>query len=839
MGNKFHKNLKIIDGIHTPFAFIYATDADRLAATGFTADDLNKICLVQSTHKSFVLTNHNPVNWVAHAAGGGGDTVIAGDGINVSKSENDATISTYPRAAEITGAATPNEDSNSNAEISPLDSDDNLVQTAVNWDQIKTIHTNRYLAPAGQDPADPNTPLNAVDIKAIADRVVDGDPATIALTYFSNKKATFSILSATYDNAGFYIFTVSPPNSFIGKVHDGIVHVDLTLKIDLNAVLIEKLIGRNRLIKTDDTLEGAGDSSSPLGLSDLERQKGIKTVWYSIKRTYAGSLNENSVDELSIDQETEASDTITDREGNSFDKANLKFVLIERRGESASDYSYLSESTRVGDQFTIIRGSRWLTGTIDHVVLGVGGGDGAMKIYYTPVATLSHGANNRANAPYIGWTTDSGGTDLVVNFDSPGVTPEDIPDKKNFVKDQEFVDAVKAAVTPEPEYTTINAENKTGSNYATATDPVVVQIPTEPTQLFIYLWLEDSNFNANLEKIDSYSKSGHVFVVLNANGTAQFAGIWSSQTKVFMLADGSGQNSKRQSNSKMLRVSVTVKSGSKKGSFSADESVMLRLYPPFVTRDEVQAAVPKQVPSTSLDVPTLYAVRQAIERRLDDYDYLQIFDQTQSSPSSDYSYVPISIPDASGNGDRSVTSGKITIPLVAETSVLRDAANTEVQLNPDKLFQVVGTGEINARISVETGLRVWIGIRFYHIGIYTPAIGNAVNINSPSTHWLQYELYSGTVFVQIPLGILTTDVALGSYNISQAILNGIRMTKVKYELEFKFFPFNNTSARPIGGSANSYGIADTTLTDTGLYNSGTVTIKPFELIRCRITHKQR
>ena len=841
MGGKFHKNLGPSDGIHVPFSWIYATESERLAATGFVAGDIHKISYVTASKKAYILDDNSPISWsLITNVGTGGDHVLPGDGILVSHSGNNATVSAVPRLQQSVGVYLSSGEATSPAEVWLGDSSLNTLDSAGAWTRVARIGLNRYGAAVGTDPSQPGVDTGAVDSNTVLKRIQALEPSIIRVQFDSNNWAVFSILGCTV-SGDVYTMEIAGIESSAGGMPEGTGQkADVTAIVNLNSVLSDRIVGKDHLIATDDTLEGTGQTSNLLGLADKERSKGIRTVWYSIKRTYAGFLAENSVDELSIDQEGPASNTTTDRDGNSFDKQNLKFVLIERRGESASDYAYLSHSTRIGDMFTIIRGTRWLTGKITHVVLGVGGGDGAMKIYYDTVDELSHGENNRVNAPYIGWVSDSGGTDLVVNFDSPGVTPEDIPSKENFVKDEKFIEAVKAAVTPEPEFVVINGKVNTGTNYATADDPVMLHLPASPVQLFIYLWLEDDDFDKNLEKITSYSKSGHVFTVINSNGTATFEGIWSSQTRTYMLADGSGQNSTRQDNSKMLRITVTVTSGSKSGSFTLGHSAELRLYPPFVTRDEVKTSIPDSVASSSLDVPTLYAVRQAIEKRIGEYSYIQIFDQQQSSANSDNSIVPISIPAASGNGDRSVTTGKVTVPLVAETSVLKDSDGNPIQIDPDKLFQVVGTGEIDIRVTVPTSLVLWAGVRYYHIGTYTPVIGNAVTINSPSTHWIRFEVHSGTRFIQIPLSELTTDVSLGAFNISQAILDGIKMTKVKYEIEFKFFDFNSgVSVVPSTGSKDNYGIADTTVTDTGLYDDGTITIKPFVLTRCRITHKQR
>lgn len=51
------------DDIHVINTWTYATSAERLAATGFTADDVHKIAVQENDHSIWVLVDHSPITW--------------------------------------------------------------------------------------------------------------------------------------------------------------------------------------------------------------------------------------------------------------------------------------------------------------------------------------------------------------------------------------------------------------------------------------------------------------------------------------------------------------------------------------------------------------------------------------------------------------------------------------------------------------------------------------------------------------------------------------------------------------------------------------------------------
>ncbi len=69
MGNIRHSQQTTADGIHTVAAYIYADEAARLAATGFTTDDLYKIAYQTSTDTLWVLIDTSPITWTELASG--------------------------------------------------------------------------------------------------------------------------------------------------------------------------------------------------------------------------------------------------------------------------------------------------------------------------------------------------------------------------------------------------------------------------------------------------------------------------------------------------------------------------------------------------------------------------------------------------------------------------------------------------------------------------------------------------------------------------------------------------------------------------------------------------
>lgn len=65
MGNARHSRQTTADGIHGIIAYLYANEAARLAATGFTAEDKFKVCIELDSSAMYVLINHSPITWEA------------------------------------------------------------------------------------------------------------------------------------------------------------------------------------------------------------------------------------------------------------------------------------------------------------------------------------------------------------------------------------------------------------------------------------------------------------------------------------------------------------------------------------------------------------------------------------------------------------------------------------------------------------------------------------------------------------------------------------------------------------------------------------------------------
>lgn len=72
MGNIRHSKQTLTDGIHSIVAYSYANETARLAATGFTEEDVYKLAIDLDTEYMFVLVDHSPITWQAI----GNDAVI-------------------------------------------------------------------------------------------------------------------------------------------------------------------------------------------------------------------------------------------------------------------------------------------------------------------------------------------------------------------------------------------------------------------------------------------------------------------------------------------------------------------------------------------------------------------------------------------------------------------------------------------------------------------------------------------------------------------------------------------------------------------------------------------
>ena len=73
-----HGKLTYSDGIHIPFQWSYETQTEMENATGFTANDLHKLCLVLEDHALWALTGTTPV-WKKVISGGGEPLSILND----------------------------------------------------------------------------------------------------------------------------------------------------------------------------------------------------------------------------------------------------------------------------------------------------------------------------------------------------------------------------------------------------------------------------------------------------------------------------------------------------------------------------------------------------------------------------------------------------------------------------------------------------------------------------------------------------------------------------------------------------------------------------------------
>lgn len=71
-----HALLSTAQGIHVPYAFIYANAAARTGATGFASTDVGKLCRQSDTNKLYILTSTTPT-W----------SILAGTAISVPASQ--------------------------------------------------------------------------------------------------------------------------------------------------------------------------------------------------------------------------------------------------------------------------------------------------------------------------------------------------------------------------------------------------------------------------------------------------------------------------------------------------------------------------------------------------------------------------------------------------------------------------------------------------------------------------------------------------------------------------------------------------------------------------------
>jgi hypothetical protein len=71
-----HSLLTTTQGIHVPYAYVYANSTARLAATGFVSTDVGKLCRQSDTNKLYLLTSTTPT-W----------SILAGTAISVPASQ--------------------------------------------------------------------------------------------------------------------------------------------------------------------------------------------------------------------------------------------------------------------------------------------------------------------------------------------------------------------------------------------------------------------------------------------------------------------------------------------------------------------------------------------------------------------------------------------------------------------------------------------------------------------------------------------------------------------------------------------------------------------------------
>jgi hypothetical protein len=64
MSSPLHSKQTQADGIHSAIAYVYADQAERLAASGFTPEDVYKLAYQQSDASVWLLVNTSPITWV-------------------------------------------------------------------------------------------------------------------------------------------------------------------------------------------------------------------------------------------------------------------------------------------------------------------------------------------------------------------------------------------------------------------------------------------------------------------------------------------------------------------------------------------------------------------------------------------------------------------------------------------------------------------------------------------------------------------------------------------------------------------------------------------------------
>ena len=75
MGNTYHSELATTD-IHVPYRFSYANAAAREAEAGAVPGDVGCLALQEDDNSLWILTDDDPLTWVAVGGAGGGIDII-------------------------------------------------------------------------------------------------------------------------------------------------------------------------------------------------------------------------------------------------------------------------------------------------------------------------------------------------------------------------------------------------------------------------------------------------------------------------------------------------------------------------------------------------------------------------------------------------------------------------------------------------------------------------------------------------------------------------------------------------------------------------------------------
>ena len=568
---------------------------------------------------------------------------------------------------------------------------------------------------------------------------------------------------------------------------------------------------------------------------------GIDTVWYSIKRKYSADIESNTEHEVIVDTETSSnSATATDRDGNTFALASYKFIVIELVGETESEDQYLKYATKIGSNFTVIRGDRYFTARIDHVIFVlVNSNITSVKIYYSSIdSSKSAGQNNRANAPYIGWVSDTGTTDLTINFDAPGISAGNVYTHGALVQGE-------TDTAPSGAVAKVDNDLKVW----TLTDMKLHIIGPDTLEAAI----------ANLEVTNSFpSTAGKIFIAGEVGDLRQVNITWSSEDELEHIENFMHAGERFKFGTWNFKVGITTPSKNTiaYGGYQFSAETISGSPPSSGTYDLIALGRVMHYNDTNLDKFLYNIVKDFVVAGTDvtvtKNDTAKTITVGQGNRKSPYHYAQIITSDvspyhhptipAAGTADTnnetnltrklhlpssstSTTNGKMEFTLLQKHA-------TSGTLN-DEIFTAKLSGQIVSRITTGTNFYYWVGLEMVH---YFVIGGSSVGI--PKTQWRR-GLYSGGADIDIDLSGFSSDLKLSTLNIGSQYENN-PCTHTEYKLHLWFFS-NTLGVVPTkvtqNTNASNYKLQDLTLSPT-THLATNVTIAGFTLSDCEIGYYQ-